>query len=752
MNKSGNQQEDITLDEIIREYHEERIQSERQRQAETGLIDNPYADPVSESDEVGIEDPEKEEISSENLEKEELFSQSQETSADIDISDEKTKEIIEEIEESEFASEENEESDAGINSESEEPLESDHYPDEEPVQNVEETEPEPAFEQDEDEPEEERPQENKPQKNNVIPFYKKIKNRKKKHVVRKMLAGVIAFFEENQAKQDEPTPTPAEAAKEYREIFQSASTNVRRVLVILLIALYFTFAHWIGLPLPRILQYESNPYGYFFVILLLQCLAMFFSEEILAVGWKNLKSLHPSGETILLFSSFATLLHIVTVFLFPSWGGLLPYFGPNILALYFSLWARSALARGKYISLRIAAQTNPYSVTRQNHIIGNSDAFVKRRETETDPFVRSVQEEDLAHSWMSSVSGIILVGIIVLSFVASIGKGHPENFFWALSAISSAAAAGSTALAGAQPYLRMCRRLKTFGVAVGGRSALMELSRPAALLLLDDDLFPTGSVSFNGMKLFHGYDVQKVISYAYNLTVASGNHLGELFLDVVKGSHIRPMQVEELSFYEAGGISGVVEGDRILIGNPNFMRRSGVHLPDNIAVDYALLVAFNYELAAVFAVNYIPAGSVTRILPQLTDGNVNLVLATRDFNITPELLHQKYRLDLRHLEMPTIEQRVELSDENVIMEGEPLAFIINEGLSSYAETIITSRRTRKISRFNIILSMIANIFALILMGFMAAAGAFSSASPCNLVLYMILWIIPYVLTSEYIGR
>ncbi len=548
-------------------------------------------------------------------------------------------------------------------------------------------------------------------------------------------------------------PDALESARRQREIYRRSGAAARKVLITLLPLLYLTFAHRTGLPLPGFLSYLESPYAWLFTVICLQCLAMVFGADVLLTGARDLGRLSPSCESLVTVTCGASLLHALSVMIFPAWGGFLPYCAVSVLALFLNLWARSASARGRFISLRIAAmQENPYTVTCQERLYDKHDGFVKRRDSGTEGFVSGVLQPDLAHRIMRLAAPLLLITVLALSVIASFGKGHPETFLWSLSALSAAAAAGSPALAFALPFLRMCRRLKTFGAAVGGSGAMGELSHSAALLLQDDDVFPPGSVTLNGMKLFHGYDVERVVAYAYNLAMYSGNCLGRLFEGVVKGSRIPDLPVEEISYYEAGGVSGLVEGNRVLVGTREFMQRSGVHLPANIAVEHAVLVAFNYELAGIFAMNYAPAGSVARILPQLTDGRNFLVLATRDFNITPELLRKKYRLDLRHLEVPGLEQRVELSDEDVLMEGKPLAVIIREGLSPYAESVLTSRRAYRVGRINLVLSLLATVVALLLMGFMAAAGAFASASPCNLFIYLALWAVPYVLTAGYVGR
>jgi len=707
--------EDPSLETILTEYHTERVLTPRQKRQdpEPLLPENPYADPVEESPEEPSGEP--------LTVPEELF-------------------VREEPVPEEPEREENPEEEVP----------------EEPAEETPEEQPEAS-----EEPE--SPEEEERGKVIQMPFRRSedgseepVRQRERKPRLGQRLEQLwirLRAARPRVLRRPPEEPSALDAARSQREMYRRAGTAARRVFAVFLPLLYLTVSHRWGLPLPGFLRYSESPYAWLFTVILLQCLAMVFGGEILLRGFRDLARLSPAGESLVALTCVTSLVHALTVMLFPAWGGYLPYSAVSVLALFLSLWGRSSLARGRFISLRmLISREDPYTVTCQEKLYDKHDGFVKRRDTGTEGFVSSVLAASSGRRTMRIAAPILIAAALILSVTASFGKGHPETFFWSLSALFAAAATGSSAVAFAQPYLRMCRRLKSFGAAVGGSSAMRAIDRPAAILLQDDDLFPPGYVTLNGMKLFHGYEVERVVAYAYNLALYSDNCIGRLFAEVLKGARIPDLPVEEISYYEAGGVSGLIEGNRILVGTREFMKRSGVHLPPNIAVEHSVLVAFNYELAGIFAMNYAPAGSVARILPQLTDGRTFLVLATRDFNITPELLRRKYRLDLRHLEVPGLEQRVELSDEDVLMEGKPLAIILQDGLTAYAESVLTTRRAHKMVRVNLLLSLTAAVIGVLLMGFMAAAGTFASASPVNLLLYMALWLVPYLLTAGYVGR
>ena len=80
------------------------------------------------------------------------------------------------------------------------------------------------------------------------------------------------------------------------------------------------------------------------------------------------------------------------------------------------------------------------------------------------------------------------------------------------------------------------------------------------------------------------------------------------------------------------------------------MRSMGVHMSDGARVRQAVYVSVNGELAGIFAVKYKPSASTRAGLRALlaNPGN-SVILATRDFLITPELLAARYELAMTEI-------------------------------------------------------------------------------------------------------
>ena len=133
------------------------------------------------------------------------------------------------------------------------------------------------------------------------------------------------------------------------------------------------------------------------------------------------------------------------------------------------------------------------------------------------------------------------------------------------------------------------------------------MSRPNRLVLTDDDLFPAGTVSLNGYKVF-GEERSRAISYAASVAKAAGSGLTPLLerqLTAEGGVHL---PVDGLRFCEEGGVEATIRGETVLLGSAYFMKKAGsVALPREMKLPTGAFLAVDGALTAAFAIKYQPS-------------------------------------------------------------------------------------------------------------------------------------------------
>ena len=274
-----------------------------------------------------------------------------------------------------------------------------------------------------------------------------------------------------------------------------------------------------------------------------------------------------------------------------------------------------------------------------------------------------------------------------------------------------------------------------------GASAITAARR---MVVTDDDLFPPGTVSLNGLKLY-GEEIGKVVSYAATAAQAAGSQLTPLFDQLLASEGGTHLHLEDLRFYEDGGIGGTIRGESVTMGSAYFMKKHHVSLPRDLKLKTGVFSGGGRS-AHRHLCHQIPA------LPQRGVGAAghapqphHPVLATRSANITPALLKRKFRLDARPL-YPDISTRLALS-ELTEGRGRPHAIIYRDGLMAFAETVIGSRRMRRAVRDGTVLSWLGGLSGLLLAYYFTSVGAFAALSALNFLCFLLLWLLTVLLLA-----
>ena len=399
-----------------------------------------------------------------------------------------------------------------------------------------------------------------------------------------------------------------------------------------------------------------------------------------------------------------------------------------VLALYASLLGETARVRGLYDTFRIAAMGDaPYIVT----VTAGGAA---KRTGSSAGFSNAARASDPYSRWQSVLLPVLLVASVVFALLSTLESKQKLLFLWNLSVLLASADLPAFPLACSLPLKRIAARLAKSGSAVAGYAGADAIRRSNCVILTDGDLFPPGTVTLAGLKVF-GEESGKVISYAATMARAAECGLSKLFDDLLARDGGFRERVEDVDFYEEGGVSGRIHGETVLFGTMGFMRKRGVNLPRSLGLKTGVFLAVDGTLIAVFAVKYMPAENVDWALHALHHSRITPVLAVRDGNITPALLKRKFGTDARAV-YPKLGTRLALSERG---GGRPYALLMREGLMPYAEVVLGSKRLCRSARRCTLLTILASTAATLLAFYLTFVGAYSVLTPLSVLIFVLLW-------------
>ena len=354
--------------------------------------------------------------------------------------------------------------------------------------------------------------------------------------------------------------------------------------------------------------------------------------------------------------------------------------------------------------------------------------------------------------WRGIGGIVLLLACIVFSLLASFGIGEGEHLMWCLSATFTAAAGFGGALAYGRSFHKVARRVSQSGGALAGWPGAAGSRRGNRVLITDLDLFPPGFVELNGIKVFGDFSVERVVGYTATLIRDSGCGLEKLFHDLLRTQGAIFRRADSLCCYEGGGLSANIRGDQVLVGSAAFMNLMEVPLPQGLNVKNAVFCAIDGELAGIFALNYTLPDTVFPSLTSLLRERVGPVLATRDFNLIPAMLQQRFKLTADRMDFPPVERRRELSDPEQDHTGVLTAVLCREGLLPFAESVVGARRLRRAVRASAVLTCAGSTLGVLLAYYLTSVDAYASLSPLNLLFYLLMWLLPVWFLSGWVHR
>lgn len=476
------------------------------------------------------------------------------------------------------------------------------------------------------------------------------------------------------------------------------------------------------------------------------------SADVLLTGIGRAFRLRFGMDTLAALACIFTLADAVDLAETGEAAGRMPYALVCLAGLFCLLHGAYHKRCALRLSCRTAASSaTPYRVTLDSRKWSERDAYAKWSGSEAD-FGSQIQADDGVQRIFRRFCPLLFLGDIAFALMVSVGGDHPERLLWALSALFSATAAFGGALAYGRAFHKSARRLTPIGAALAGWPGVAASRRGTCVLLTDGDLFPPGYVELNGFKVMPDYPAERVVAYTATLIRDSGSGLAQLFHDQLRSMGGLLRRAGELTCHEGGGLSSTIRGDEVLVGSAAFMKLMKVRLPQGLNVKNAVFCAIDGKLAGIFALSYALPDTVFPALDALMLEKVEPVLATRDFNLIPAMLQQRFKLAADKMAFPPVERRRELSDPEQIHDGVLTALLCREGLLPFAESITAAKRLRWAARLGAVLCCAGSLLGMLLAAYLTSVGAYTSLSPINLLIYMLTWLLPVWFLSGWVHR
>lgn len=279
-------------------------------------------------------------------------------------------------------------------------------------------------------------------------------------------------------------------------------------------------------------------------------------------------------------------------------------------------------------------------------------AYFKRTDFLSD-YMQNAYTEHIGDYWSRWMAPLGFALPFVVSLVASL-LGATDGFWeWLQTfAFSLSLAAAPVSLCVQFALSQCCRYMLRRGGFMVGWRAVETFGSPDAVTVNVEDLYPDESMLLHGIKTFAGMHIDDAILDAASLAIRSGGPLSQIFRRIIQDKMELLKEVENLVYEQGMGLSGWVDGRRVLVGNRNLLANHGVDVP---SLDYESRYAKNGrrlvylstagELSAMFVVSYLPDEEIKRALQGLCRAKVTVLVRSCDPNVTAADLCSSFELD-----------------------------------------------------------------------------------------------------------
>ena len=526
-------------------------------------------------------------------------------------------------------------------------------------------------------------------------------------------------------------------------------------------SLYIAAANEYGLPLLDFLTKAINPESYMYTNIILGVLSSLVCYTVLSSGFSNLISLKADSDSICALAMVSSILSAI-IMLFNSelltLGNTNIYITVAIYGLLFNTVGKLLIVSRTKRNFRfVSGDSEKYSMS----IVEDEDvADDITRGTMTDfPHLATMRKTDFLTDFLKNsysldysdhlsrrVTPIILILSIAFAILSYIKTSSLNSALSAFTAITCIGSPFATMLIANIPLSRASKKLMPHSSVILGHSTIENFAETNSVLIDAAQLFPEGSIDLIGFKIFGDTKIDDAFLDAASLAIQAQSVLSHMFFDIIAGKKNMLRPVESYMFEDSLGLSGWIEGRKILLGNRELMINHSIEIPhvdkeNRYAGDdkSVLYLSISGELAALFIIELKPNFEVKVNLKEIEKEEIYLMLRTVDSIISITKLAEMFDVSPNIFKILPFRMHDNFEKNTSYLPRQNGSLANNGRFASVATSLVTCNRIRR----NILLSSAFNIASIILgvllVGIFIALSALDNFSATTMLLYNFAW-------------
>ena len=517
------------------------------------------------------------------------------------------------------------------------------------------------------------------------------------------------------------------------------------IAVLTLICIYISCAADFSLlPLPDAMNYVYHPDNVLIVFLVLMGLSMLLAYDVVWDGIQALIRLQPNLSTLIDLAIVLNIAHCITRLV--SEGEEIPYACIVMLVLFAQLRAQVSHSTILHYTYKVAGNARePMGLFYHD---GPEPHLVKVPLENTDAFIAQTLKRGIRHKMESIFTILSVVIAVVLAVIVCVATGDLGRLIYVLAATVTGACQIALICAMVMARSYSARRMQRCGAAADDNLGVQYLAKAETVVLTDEDLFPASSIALERLELRSNLNDATALAYAAALMGETS--LGHMLAEEVRTRYGAPLVARHVVEDVNGGVSGQVGGIQVLLGDDRYMAEHGIIARE--IPEHALVLALDGDVAAVLVIDYQVPAALFNAMQELTERKIHIWLHTRNHQITPELVEQKYALKPGIVTVPDLETDRALRSPQYTAHDRLCGMLARDGFIPLSSCMTSAREEARIAPLGVMIGVCAALLCMLLMTYLCYVFVPEDAHPIRVLIYMILCFIPIFFLENGIGK
>lgn len=509
---------------------------------------------------------------------------------------------------------------------------------------------------------------------------------------------------------------------------------------------------------------------YLFINAAISLLTLAFSIPFVKRAFAQLKSLSFRAESAALVCTAVAVLQNVVLMINPSYIGEKSVgvynFLPAVMLLFIRLgdlqMVRHIRGNMKFVSerkrLAAAVMLDDEELIEDvsgGQISGEARLCAPRG---TDAVV-GVVEASSKESDADGAVGKLFIGAFIAAAVISLLSAiiRHASFGVAFSVFTAALCAGTPLMSTfltVLPLTRINRRLNRKGGAILNFDSAVTLAEANGVVVSDTDVFPDKSIILHGMSLFNNAPMDGVIADTVSVLNAAGGALGRVFEGSVADKSIL-REIESIEYVDEMGVVCRSRGRELLLGSRDFMKAYQIPVPSSAYESrvsggdrHVFYLAADLQLCAMYVVTYGVADVAKRRLRRAEDAGLTLLIATKDTNVTKEILANRMKLSNATVKVISARALDKLERKLKKARSIPAGVVVSDECCSLPEAAVCSSKLKSSVVFNIAALIASAVIGVIIVAVFSLFESPSALAAWKILIYALFWTLPVLVLSS----